>query len=79
METFVESSDIGKGKCGYGGSEDTENGYRTANGGINKDSSDPKYSPHHYLNLNACDAAKKATELFIVDQCMFYEKLKFKN
>ena len=78
LKTFVETSgDIGKGKCGFGGSDDTDNGYRTANGGINKDRLDPKYSPHHHLHYSAYNAAKKATELFLVDQGMFYEKLKF--
>ncbi|XP_063436345.1 von Willebrand factor A domain-containing protein 7-like [Mytilus trossulus] len=64
---YKTSGDIGNGKCGFGGSDDTENGYRTANGGINKDRLDPKYSPHHHLHYSAYDAAKKATELFLVD------------
>ncbi|XP_071140760.1 uncharacterized protein [Mytilus edulis] len=65
---YKTSGDIGKGKCGFGGSDDTDNGYRTANGGINKDRLDPKYSPHHHLHYSAYNAAKKATELFLVDQ-----------
>ncbi|XP_076080108.1 von Willebrand factor A domain-containing protein 7-like [Mytilus galloprovincialis] len=57
--------DTGKGKCGFGGRDDTENGDRTAKGGINKDRLDPKYSPHHHLHYNAYYGARKATENFL--------------
>lgn len=59
--------DIDKGKCGFGGSSDTENGQRTAVGGINKDRPDSKYSPHHHLHYQAFFAARKATEQFLID------------
>ncbi|XP_052084991.1 von Willebrand factor A domain-containing protein 7-like [Mytilus californianus] len=65
---YKTSGDIGKGKCGFGGSDDTENGDRTAKGGINKDRLDPKYSPHHHLHYKAFYAARKATELFLRDE-----------
>ncbi|CAC5404391.1 unnamed protein product [Mytilus coruscus] len=64
---YKTSSDIDKGKCGFGGSSDTQNGQRTAIGGINKDRPDPKYSPHHHLHYQAFFAARKATEQFLID------------
>lgn len=60
------SSDIGK--CGFGGRSDTENGYRTAKGGINKDRLNPMYSPHHHLHYNAFYAARNATVQFLIDK-----------
>ncbi|OPL21359.1 hypothetical protein AM593_03731, partial [Mytilus galloprovincialis] len=76
---YKTSGDIGKGKCGFGGSDDTENGFRTATGGINKDRLDPKYSPHHQLHYSAYTAAKKATELFLVDQEKHMHRLTTEN
>lgn len=68
----VETNDnFNQGKCGFGGSSDTENGDRTAKGGINKDRLDSTYSPHHHLHYQAFIAARKATEQFLVDQGMF--------
>ncbi|VDI79844.1 Hypothetical predicted protein [Mytilus galloprovincialis] len=64
---YKTSGDIDKGKCGFGGSSDTENGQRTAIGGINKDRPDSKYSPHHHLHYQAFFAARKATEQFLID------------
>ncbi|XP_052084364.1 von Willebrand factor A domain-containing protein 7-like [Mytilus californianus] len=64
---YKTSGDMDKGKCGFGGSSDTENGQRTGTGGINKDRLDPKYSPHHHLHYQAFFAARKATEQFLID------------
>ena len=55
------------GKCGYGGSSDTENGLKTASGGINKDRLDPKYSPHHFLHFDAFLNARTASKDFLTD------------
>ncbi|XP_052084687.1 von Willebrand factor A domain-containing protein 7-like isoform X2 [Mytilus californianus] len=64
---YKTSGDIDQGKCGFGGRNDPENGYRTAIGGINKDSLDPKYSPHHHLHYQAFYAARNATVQFLID------------
>ena len=55
------------GKCGFGGSSDTDNGKRAASGGINKDRLDPEFSPHHFLHIKAFEAARKAAYEFLID------------
>lgn len=71
VHLIVETNDnFDQGKCGFGGSTDTENGFRTAKGGINKDRLDSTYSPHHYLHYKAFYAARRATEQFLVDRGM---------
>ncbi|CAG2248625.1 unnamed protein product [Mytilus edulis] len=65
---YKTNDNFDQGKCGFGGSTDTENGFRTAKGGINKDRLDSKYSPHHHLHYKAFYAARRATEQFLVDQ-----------
>ncbi|XP_051934053.1 von Willebrand factor A domain-containing protein 7 [Hippocampus zosterae] len=49
-----------KGKCSHGGMLDSS---RTvgAKGGINKDSTSPLFSPHHYLHAEAAKLASEAT------------------
>ncbi|VDH93839.1 Hypothetical predicted protein, partial [Mytilus galloprovincialis] len=64
---YKTNGDFGQGKCGFGGKKDTENGNRTAIGGINKDRLDPKYSPHHHLHYQAFYAARNATVQFLID------------
>ncbi|VDI29107.1 Hypothetical predicted protein [Mytilus galloprovincialis] len=65
---FETNDNFDQGKCGFGGSTDTENGFRTAKGGINKDRLDYTYSPHHHLHYKAFYSARKATEQFLIDQ-----------
>ncbi|XP_071140122.1 von Willebrand factor A domain-containing protein 7-like isoform X2 [Mytilus edulis] len=65
---YKVSGDKDKGKCGYGGSVDSENGQTTALGGINKDRPDSTYSPHHYLHYDAFFAARTATVNFLIDE-----------
>lgn len=61
------SSEDTKGKCGFGGSSDTNNGETTATGGINKDRDYQTYSPHYQLHLKAYFAAVEATFQFLID------------
>ncbi|XP_076072005.1 von Willebrand factor A domain-containing protein 7-like [Mytilus galloprovincialis] len=61
------SSEDTKGKCGFGGSSDTNNGKTTATGGINKDRDYQTYSPHYQLHLKAYFAAVEATFQFLID------------
>ncbi|KAM4742986.1 von Willebrand factor A domain-containing protein 7 isoform 1-T5 [Anableps anableps] len=49
-----------KGKCSHGGLFDRSR-YLSARGGINKDSTSPIFSPHHYLHVEAAGLAAKAT------------------
>ncbi|KAK5868438.1 hypothetical protein PBY51_009454 [Eleginops maclovinus] len=48
------------GKCSHGGIMDSSR-YMGAKGGINKDSTSPLFSPHHYLHVEAANLAKEAT------------------
>lgn len=48
------------GKCSHGGILDSSR-YLGAKGGINKDSTSPLFSPHHYLHLKAATLATEAT------------------
>ncbi|XP_060615442.2 von Willebrand factor A domain-containing protein 7-like [Anolis sagrei] len=55
-----------EGKCGHGGKDDaTQDVYPT--GGINKETSDPKLSPHFHLHKKAAELAIQATKNFFVD------------
>eukprot|EP00106_Octopus_bimaculoides_P023020 XP_014790462.1 PREDICTED: von Willebrand factor A domain-containing protein 7-like [Octopus bimaculoides] len=56
-----------EGKCSHGGKFD-ESRKETPSGGINKDSSNPLLSPHHYLHRAAAWAAIKATEKFFTHE-----------
>ncbi|KAM4566746.1 von Willebrand factor A domain-containing protein 7 isoform 1-T2 [Odontesthes bonariensis] len=49
-----------KGKCSHGGIMDLSR-YLSARGGINKDSTSPFFSPHHYLHVEAAALATEAT------------------
>ncbi|XP_054598867.1 von Willebrand factor A domain-containing protein 7 isoform X2 [Nothobranchius furzeri] len=49
-----------KGKCSHGGIMDRSQ-YLSARGGINKDSTSPLFSPHHYLHMEAAKMATNAT------------------
>ncbi|XP_063348924.1 von Willebrand factor A domain-containing protein 7 [Pelmatolapia mariae] len=49
-----------QGKCSHGGILDSSR-YLGAKGGINKDSTSPLFSPHHYLHLKAATLATEAT------------------
>ncbi|KAA8593835.1 hypothetical protein FQN60_004669 [Etheostoma spectabile] len=48
------------GKCSHGGILDSSR-YKGAKGGINKDSTSPLFSPHHYLHVEAANLATEAT------------------
>ncbi|KAM6933742.1 von Willebrand factor A domain-containing protein 7 [Xenentodon cancila] len=48
------------GKCSHGGILDTSQ-HLSARGGINKDSTSPLFSPHHYLHAAAATLATEAT------------------
>ncbi|KAK1899969.1 von Willebrand factor A domain containing protein 7 [Dissostichus eleginoides] len=48
------------GKCSHGGILDSSR-YMGAKGGINKDSTSPVFSPHHYLHMEAANLAMEAT------------------
>ncbi|XP_018554392.1 von Willebrand factor A domain-containing protein 7 [Lates calcarifer] len=49
-----------QGKCSHGGILDSSR-YMGAKGGINKDSTSPLFSPHHYLHVKAATLATEAT------------------
>ncbi|XP_041849823.1 von Willebrand factor A domain-containing protein 7 isoform X2 [Melanotaenia boesemani] len=49
-----------KGKCSHGGVMDIST-FLSARGGINKDSTSPLFSPHHYLHVEAVTLATEAT------------------
>ncbi|MCJ8733135.1 hypothetical protein PDJAM_G00219630 [Pangasius djambal] len=48
------------GKCSHGGILDSSR-HQAAEGGINKDSTSPLFSPHHFLHNEAAQLASKAT------------------
>lgn len=54
------------GKCSHGGFLDSSR-YMGAKGGINKDSTSPLFSPHHYLHAEAATLATKATISVLTD------------
>ncbi|CAG2240107.1 HDDC3 [Mytilus edulis] len=58
--------DIDKGKCGFGGSSDTENGQRTAVGGINKDRPDSRVA---YILTNE----GKITDLSVIQAALLHD------
>uniref|UniRef100_A0A3P8U7B2 von Willebrand factor A domain containing 7 n=1 Tax=Amphiprion percula TaxID=161767 RepID=A0A3P8U7B2_AMPPE len=51
---------VAKGKCSHGGILDSSR-HLGAKGGINKDSTSPFFSPHHYLHVKAAALATEAT------------------
>ncbi|CAH1274702.1 VWA7 [Branchiostoma lanceolatum] len=53
------------GKCSHGGIRD-DSRVKVATGGINKETSLPEFSPHHYLHDQAAQAALKATLNFFI-------------
>lgn len=68
MDFYMSKSDLGfirfsnffSGKCSHGGILDSSR-YMGAKGGINKDSTSPVFSPHHYLHVEAATLAAEAT------------------
>ncbi|KAG7470601.1 hypothetical protein MATL_G00115630 [Megalops atlanticus] len=54
------------GKCSHGGVLDSSRAQR-ARGGINKDSTSPLFSPHHYLHGDAARLASAATAAVLQD------------
>uniref|UniRef100_A0A8C4WRD1 von Willebrand factor A domain-containing protein 7-like n=1 Tax=Gopherus evgoodei TaxID=1825980 RepID=A0A8C4WRD1_9SAUR len=54
------------GKCSHGGQFDSSR-LRDPQGGINKDSSSPLFSPHHYLHGPAASLALEASAQFLRD------------
>ncbi|XP_056297174.1 von Willebrand factor A domain-containing protein 7 [Pseudoliparis swirei] len=57
---FSTSPSKPHGKCSHGGILDRSR-YLGAKGGINKDSTSPLFSPHHYLHAEASSLALEAT------------------
>ncbi|XP_070762602.1 von Willebrand factor A domain-containing protein 7 [Enoplosus armatus] len=57
---FSTSPPKPQGKCSHGGILDSSR-YMGAKGGINKDSTSPLFSPHHYLHVKAATLATEAT------------------
>ncbi|KAM7399629.1 hypothetical protein PAMP_018882 [Pampus punctatissimus] len=57
---FSTSRPKPQGKCSHGGILDSSR-YMDAKGGINKDSTSPLFSPHHYLHVEAATLATEAT------------------
>ncbi|XP_013875376.1 von Willebrand factor A domain-containing protein 7, partial [Austrofundulus limnaeus] len=55
-----------KGKCSHGGIVDSSR-HQSARGGINKDSTSPLFSPHHYLHKEAASLATEATLTVLKD------------
>ncbi|XP_056138823.1 von Willebrand factor A domain-containing protein 7 [Lampris incognitus] len=49
-----------EGKCSHGGIMDSSR-HKGAKGGINKDTTSPLFSPHHYLHVEAAGLATEAT------------------
>ncbi|KAL4647360.1 von Willebrand factor A domain-containing protein 7-like [Arapaima gigas] len=54
------------GKCSHGGLLDSSR-HHEAKGGINKDSTSPIFSPHHYLHTEAARLATVATMAVLLD------------
>ncbi|XP_048836896.1 von Willebrand factor A domain-containing protein 7 isoform X1 [Brienomyrus brachyistius] len=54
------------GKCSHGGILDSSR-HHGAQGGINKDSTSPFFSPHHYLHEEAAQLATAATRAVLLD------------
>uniref|UniRef100_A0A8C9UZQ0 von Willebrand factor A domain containing 7 n=1 Tax=Scleropages formosus TaxID=113540 RepID=A0A8C9UZQ0_SCLFO len=57
---------LAPGKCSHGGLLDSSR-HREAKGGINKDSTSPLFSPHHYLHAEAARLATAATVAMLLD------------
>ncbi|XP_013399700.1 von Willebrand factor A domain-containing protein 7-like [Lingula anatina] len=58
----------GIGKCSHGGESDADSKVKTATGGINKETTVEKLSPHYYLHSDAGKTAVRATEMYIDGQ-----------
>ncbi|XP_013381201.1 von Willebrand factor A domain-containing protein 7-like [Lingula anatina] len=58
----------GTGKCSHGGEADADSKVKTATGGINKETTVEKLSPHYYLHSDAGKTAVRATEMYIDGQ-----------
>ncbi|XP_063588366.1 von Willebrand factor A domain-containing protein 7-like isoform X2 [Penaeus indicus] len=52
------------GKCSHGGALDLS-AYQPAEGGINKDTTSPCFSPHFYLHADAAEMAVQATDHYL--------------
>ncbi|XP_053176140.1 von Willebrand factor A domain-containing protein 7 [Scomber japonicus] len=63
---FGTSSPKPRGKCSHGGIWDSSH-QEEAKGGINKDSTSPLFSPHHYLHVEAATLATEATQTVLRD------------
>ncbi|XP_062829654.1 von Willebrand factor A domain-containing protein 7 isoform X2 [Anolis carolinensis] len=55
-----------QGRCGHGGKDDATQDTNPT-GGINKETSDPKLSPHAHLHKKAAELAIQATKNFFVE------------
>ncbi|XP_052253774.1 von Willebrand factor A domain-containing protein 7-like isoform X2 [Dreissena polymorpha] len=66
---------VAEGKCSHGGPRDSSATSSAAVGGINKDSMDTTYSPHHHLHEKAAELAIDHTRLFFEDPTYGLRKL----
>ena len=65
-QTVVTERYLFQGKCSHGGILDSGR-HQEAQGGINKDSTSPFFSPHHYLHAEAAKLATMATLMVLRD------------
>lgn len=68
VKPHKDPSTSSTGKCSHGGPRDSSSTKSAALGGINKDSMDPGYSPHHQLHEKAAEAAIEHTRFFFDDK-----------
>ncbi|KAG0719672.1 von Willebrand factor A domain-containing protein 7 [Chionoecetes opilio] len=61
---FLVPKPTSGGKCSHGGSQD-DSSYQPAQGGINKDTPFPCFSPHHHLHEEAAELAVQATQYYL--------------
>ncbi|XP_042877878.1 von Willebrand factor A domain-containing protein 7-like [Penaeus japonicus] len=62
--SFVIPKPTSGGKCSHGGALDTSS-FQPAEGGINKDTTSPCFSPHYYLHEFAAEMAVQATDHYL--------------
>ncbi|WAR05598.1 VWA7-like protein [Mya arenaria] len=63
-----DPASFSEGKCSHGGPRDASSTLQAALGGINKDSNDAGYSPHHHLHDRAAELAIEHTRVFFEDE-----------
>lgn len=71
-----DPSSFSEGKCSHGGPRDSSSTTAAALGGINKDSMDANYSPHHLLHEKAAELAIQHTRFFFDDPSNDFRHMK---